>query len=147
MKLTRENRSTRGKPCPSTTLSTTNPTWTDPRSNPGLRDGRPATNRLSHGTANWSVGSEEGKFMRTGLFEYAVRKEVEYLEWIFNSVDLLNWLWPNFYNVEMATLGGSFELSIGRAAWEAFSETFNLFSSTAFTLWGKRGNTIEITTN
>jgi hypothetical protein len=30
MKLTGENRSTRGKTCPSATLSTTNPTWTDP---------------------------------------------------------------------------------------------------------------------
>jgi hypothetical protein len=42
---------TRRKTCPSATLSTTNPTWTDPGSNPGLRSGRPATNRLSHGTA------------------------------------------------------------------------------------------------
>jgi hypothetical protein len=47
----------RGKPtirrqtCPSATLSTTNVTWTDPGSNPGLRGERPATNRLSHGTA------------------------------------------------------------------------------------------------
>jgi hypothetical protein len=32
-------------------LSITNPTWTDPESNPGHRGGRPATNRLSHGTA------------------------------------------------------------------------------------------------
>ena len=47
MKLTGENRNTRGKTCPSATLSTTNPTWTDP----GLRGERPATNRLSHGTA------------------------------------------------------------------------------------------------
>jgi hypothetical protein len=31
-------------------LSTTNPTWTDPGSNPELRSERPATNRLSHGT-------------------------------------------------------------------------------------------------
>jgi hypothetical protein len=31
-------------------LSTINPTWTDPGSNPGLRGGRPAANRLSHGT-------------------------------------------------------------------------------------------------
>jgi hypothetical protein len=46
-----ENRRTRGKTCPSATLSTTNPTWTDPGSNPGLRGGRPAANRLSHGTA------------------------------------------------------------------------------------------------
>jgi hypothetical protein len=40
-----------GKPRPSATLSTTNPTWTDPGSNPGLPGGRPAANRLSHGTA------------------------------------------------------------------------------------------------
>jgi hypothetical protein len=31
------------KPVPSATLSTTNPTWTDPGSNTGLRDERPAT--------------------------------------------------------------------------------------------------------
>jgi hypothetical protein len=49
MKLTRENRRTRRKTCPSPTLSTTNPTWTDPESNPILRG--PATNRLNHGTA------------------------------------------------------------------------------------------------
>jgi hypothetical protein len=51
MKLTGENRSTRGKTCPSATSSTTNPTWTDPGSNPGLRGVRPAANRLSRGTA------------------------------------------------------------------------------------------------
>jgi hypothetical protein len=51
MKLTGENRSTRGKTCPSATLSTTDRTWTDPASNPDLRGGRPAANRLSHGTA------------------------------------------------------------------------------------------------
>jgi hypothetical protein len=32
-------------------LSTTNPTWIDLWSNPGLRGGRPATNRQSHGPA------------------------------------------------------------------------------------------------
>jgi hypothetical protein len=51
MKITGENRSTREKTCPSATLSTTNPTLTDPGSIPGLRGERPATNRLSHGTA------------------------------------------------------------------------------------------------
>jgi hypothetical protein len=51
MKLTRDNRSTRRKTCPSATLSNTNPTWTDPGSNPGLRGEKPATNRLSDGTA------------------------------------------------------------------------------------------------
>jgi hypothetical protein len=52
---TRENRSTRVKTCPSATLSTTNPTWTDPGSNPGLRGERQATNRLSHGTVKIDV--------------------------------------------------------------------------------------------
>jgi hypothetical protein len=51
MKLSGENRSTRGKTCPSATSSTKNPTWTDPGSNPSLRGEKPATNRLSHGTA------------------------------------------------------------------------------------------------
>jgi hypothetical protein len=57
----RWNEIDRGKPmysrktCPSVTLSTTNPTWTEPGSNPGLRGGRPATNRLSLGTAYVSV--------------------------------------------------------------------------------------------
>jgi hypothetical protein len=50
MKLTGENRSTRGKTCPSATLSTTNPIRTELGLNPGLRGGRPAANRLSHGT-------------------------------------------------------------------------------------------------
>jgi hypothetical protein len=52
MKLTGENRRTRGKTRPSATLSTINPTWTDPGSNPGLRGRKPAANSLSHGTAN-----------------------------------------------------------------------------------------------
>jgi hypothetical protein len=51
MKLTGKNRSTREKTCPSASFSTTNPTWTDRGSNPGLRGGESAANRLSHGTA------------------------------------------------------------------------------------------------
>ena len=43
MKLTGENRSTRRKPGPSATLSTTKPIWTDLGSNPGLRGEKPAT--------------------------------------------------------------------------------------------------------
>jgi hypothetical protein len=34
------------------TLSTTNPTWPDPGSNPGRRGGKPATNHLSYGAAD-----------------------------------------------------------------------------------------------
>jgi hypothetical protein len=41
-----------GENLPSATLSTTNPTWIDPGANPSLRGERPATNRLSHGTAS-----------------------------------------------------------------------------------------------
>jgi hypothetical protein len=51
MELTEENRSTRGKSCPSATLSTINPTWTHPGSNLDLHVEGLATNRLSHGTA------------------------------------------------------------------------------------------------
>jgi hypothetical protein len=36
---------------PQATLSTTNPTWPDQGSNPDSRDGNPATNRVSYGTA------------------------------------------------------------------------------------------------
>jgi hypothetical protein len=51
MILTGENRITRTKTCPSTTLSTTNPTWIDPDANPGLRGEGLATNDLSHDMA------------------------------------------------------------------------------------------------
>jgi hypothetical protein len=53
MKLTGENRNTRGKTCSTATLSTTNLTWTEPGSKPGLRGERPATNPLSDGAATW----------------------------------------------------------------------------------------------
>jgi hypothetical protein len=51
------NDNWQGKPkysegtCLSATLSTTNPTWPDLGSNPSRRGGKPATNRLSYGTA------------------------------------------------------------------------------------------------
>jgi hypothetical protein len=51
MILTGENRRTRRKACPSATLYTKNPTWTDPGANKGLHRERSETNRLSHGTA------------------------------------------------------------------------------------------------
>ena len=51
MLLTWGNQSTGRRTCPSVTLSTTNLTPTDRGSNPGLRGGSPATNRLSHVTA------------------------------------------------------------------------------------------------
>jgi hypothetical protein len=53
----RWNENWQGKPkysektYPSAILSTTNPTWHDLGSNSGRRGGKPATNRLSYGTA------------------------------------------------------------------------------------------------
>jgi hypothetical protein len=46
------DRRTLRKTCPSATLSTTNPTWTDLGANPGLRGEKMATDRLSYGTAS-----------------------------------------------------------------------------------------------
>jgi hypothetical protein len=43
------------KPVPVPLCPTTNPIYTDPGSNPGLRSGRPAANRLNHGTALYQV--------------------------------------------------------------------------------------------
>jgi hypothetical protein len=51
MILTGENRKTWRETCPSSTLSTINPTWTDPGVNPGLGGERSGTNGLNHGTA------------------------------------------------------------------------------------------------
>lgn len=48
----RKNRRTRRKVCPNDTLSTTNPTLTGLRSNPGTRGDRTAADRLSYGTAS-----------------------------------------------------------------------------------------------
>jgi hypothetical protein len=76
MKLTGGNRSTRGKTCPSATLSTTNPTWTNPGSNPGLRGGRPAANRLSHGTARPNASSTMVNIYTTFLNTYGSNVEL-----------------------------------------------------------------------
>jgi hypothetical protein len=57
MRSSRWNENWQGKPkysektCPSATLSTINPTWTDLGSNTGCRRENPVTNRLSYGTA------------------------------------------------------------------------------------------------
>ena len=79
MKLTGENRNTRGKTCPIATLPTTNPTWTDPGLNPDLRGEMPVTNRLSHGTAYRHLGYWRSRYhlnrrivvpqRRSGFFE------------------------------------------------------------------------------
>ena len=69
MKLTGKNRSSRGKTCPSATLSTINPTWTDP-----------ATKRLSHGTAQVQL-SYPGVEQIVFQFERTARKEKPISVW------------------------------------------------------------------
>jgi hypothetical protein len=55
------NEDCKGKPnysektCPSATLSTTIPTWTEMGANPGRCGGKPATNRVSYGAASWEA--------------------------------------------------------------------------------------------
>jgi hypothetical protein len=71
--LTGENRRTRRKTCPSATLSTTNPTWIDPGANPGLRGERPATDDLSHGTAQVNYITERSVTLhRLGKYFFPV---------------------------------------------------------------------------
>jgi hypothetical protein len=53
VKLTGENRSTRGKTCPSATLSTINPTLTRDRTRASAVRGRRLS--LSHGTADYNI--------------------------------------------------------------------------------------------
>jgi hypothetical protein len=73
MKLTGENRSTRGKACPSATLSATNPTWTDQGSKPGLRGERPATNPLIHGTALCGGNFMHHQAKYSNILRYSLR--------------------------------------------------------------------------
>jgi hypothetical protein len=47
------------KPCPSTTLSTTNRTWPEPGSNPGHHGGKPGTNCLSYGAAMTGLSNSQ----------------------------------------------------------------------------------------
>jgi hypothetical protein len=61
-----------GENLPSATLSTTNLSWIDPGANPGLRGERPATNRLSHGTA----------ILRIIIDKYLARKRRK-IYWVF----------------------------------------------------------------
>jgi hypothetical protein len=51
MILTGENGRTWRETCPSASLSTTNPTWTDMSANPGRHREMPVTNHLSHDMA------------------------------------------------------------------------------------------------
>jgi hypothetical protein len=75
------------KTCPSATLSTTNPTLPDPGSNPGRRSGKPATNRLSYGTAFSPI------IVRAELSRVARSKEVQTgkVRKLFLSAPQLHW--------------------------------------------------------
>jgi hypothetical protein len=74
---------TRRKTCPSATLSTTNLTWTDPGSNPGLRGERPATNRLSHGTAYSEVVTI---YSYSAVPSFTGGWEIDFCHWTHSSL-------------------------------------------------------------
>jgi hypothetical protein len=85
--FTGENRRARRKPCPSATLSTTNPTWTDPGANPWLRGTRPATNRWPtvrpvRLVVIWSVLTHSGRYTHlrvlNSLLKYYTCKQLKY---------------------------------------------------------------------
>jgi hypothetical protein len=98
-RIIRWNEDWQGKPkysektCPSATLSTTNPTWPDPGSNPGRRGGKAATNRLSyvgaklqetsHKAANVPVEIQTENFLNTRQEHYHYTNPL----WFFISCD------------------------------------------------------------
>jgi hypothetical protein len=70
-RLTGETEVLVKKTLPSVTLSTTNPTWPDPGSNPGRLGGKPATNSLKYGGAYMRVLVDyEGQSVRNGEMKY-----------------------------------------------------------------------------
>jgi hypothetical protein len=99
MILAGENRRTRRKTYPSATLSTTNPTWIDPGANTDLRDERPATNRLSHGTACFLLA------MRNSIDIYK-RRHVQY-EWCLRGLHLRSLHHSQLRQTELAGSQGS----------------------------------------
>jgi hypothetical protein len=86
MIFTEENRRTRRKIYPSATLSTIIRTWTDPGANQGLHDERPATNRLSHGTAYFSVYYGNCVFLNMAKIGYLFLKCRQDLGYSENTV-------------------------------------------------------------
>jgi hypothetical protein len=80
------------KPCPSATMSTTNPTWLDPGLNLGRRRGKAATNRLRSAIyysgchENVALLAKQGKHVSRRLLIF-VRPKTEYIleRWFLNT--------------------------------------------------------------
>jgi hypothetical protein len=70
MVLTGANRSTRKITCPSATLSITNPTYTDPVTNPGLHGESPETNHLSYTMASMYTLQQYAKFSSNNISSF-----------------------------------------------------------------------------
>jgi hypothetical protein len=79
-KFGRRNQSTRRRPAPSATLSTTNPTWPDPSSNPGRRCGKPATNHFSYDTAYLVIFYRKGRIFFVLWLQTNIYMHVHFLE-------------------------------------------------------------------
>jgi hypothetical protein len=72
MTLTGERLGHRRKSFPSANLFTVSPAWTSLRSNPDLRDERPATNRLSHGTLSVPCRAMAPSLCHTDIHFYTI---------------------------------------------------------------------------
>jgi hypothetical protein len=140
----RWNENWQGKPqysektFPSATLSTTNPTWPDLGSNPGRRGGKPATNRLSYGTAlknpyweaaNSSAGPKilllvmEPKDSLPQLYVYAIRIAchchrcliylIQFRNQVMQHANLINksFIPPNMFRLFQSSWGASTKFS------------------------------------
>jgi hypothetical protein len=93
------------KNCPSVTLSTTNPTWPDPGSNPGRHGGKPATNRLSYGMAKNNIN-----------FVFILQKYKMIMAWSFTSLYLWQTLGVNLGSWVMSEF--PFEITVKHASWK-----------------------------
>jgi hypothetical protein len=124
MRIDRGNRGTRRKLAPTATLSTTNPTWTDPGSNLGLRGGKQVTNCLSYGTAStcpWKL-----YVLQLIRRRYVIRKE--WSEWMrFSCRSQPRFLIPSVQNYKLLqsllsvvaiTLKTRFIFPSGGLSWE-----------------------------
>jgi hypothetical protein len=106
--LTEKTRITWRKTCPSAILSTTNPTWIDLDTKPGLRGEKPATNNMSHGKAYDHISEVFIKFVcQISMTELSRRIFVKTKD-LFQQLNLqIFFYWISSHNVaQMLELTG-----------------------------------------
>jgi hypothetical protein len=75
------------KTYPSTTLSTTNPTWPDLGSNPGHNGGKPETNGLNYGAAALKGNKQEVEIHQIRTRDYQIEGSMDFLRFKINPSD------------------------------------------------------------